>query len=135
MSKSIESIEGIGPKTGATLRKAGVATVEKLLDAACTKSGRGKLAAATGLTESQLLTCANMADLFRIRGVASQYAELLKAAGVDTVKELRNRNADNLAKKMADINASKRLVRSTPSAAVVAKWVAQAKRLPPMISH
>ena len=85
MSKSIESIEGIGPKTGATLRKAGIYTVEKLLANANSKPGRRALAAETGINEKQLLRCVNMADLFRINGVASQYAELLEATGVDTV--------------------------------------------------
>ena len=135
MSKSIETIEGIGPKTGASLRKAGIRTVEKLLDTASSKPGRKALAAETGINEKQLLRCVNMADLFRINGVASQYAELLEAAGVDTVKELRNRNAENLTSKMAGVNAAKRLVRVTPSANVVAKWVAQAKVLPPRITH
>lgn len=135
MSKSIESIEGIGSKTGAALREAGVATVEKLLNAGCTKAGRRNLAAATGLNEKQLLQCVNMADLFRIKGVASQFAELLKAAGVDTVKELRNRNVENLASKMAEVNAAKKLARVAPSSKVVAKWVAQAKELPPKVSH
>ena len=135
MSKSIESIEGIGSKTGDVLRKAGVYTVEKLLDTACTKAGRKGLAAATGINEKTLLRCVNMADLFRIKGVASQYAELMEAAGVDTVKELRNRNAENLAIKMADVNAVKRLVRVTPSSNAVAKWVAQAKVLPPKVTY
>jgi hypothetical protein len=80
VSMNIESIEGIGKKTGAALRKAGVNTVEKLLDAGCTKAGRKNLAATTGINESQLLQCVNMADLFRINGVASQFAELLVAA-------------------------------------------------------
>lgn len=135
MSKKIETIEGVGPKTGASLRKAGVFTVEKLLDTACTKAGRKKLSAATGINEKQLLECVNMADLFRIKGVAGQYAELLEAAGVDTVKELRNRNAENLASKMAEVNAEKKLARVVPSSKVVAKWVAHAKQLPPMVSH
>ena len=135
MNVKIESIEGIGPKTGATLRRAGIATVEKLLEAGCTKPGRRNLASTTGLNEKQLLQCVNMADLFRIKGVASQYAELLEAAGVDTVKELRNRNADNLANKMAEVNAAKKLVRAIPSSKVVANWVEQAKVLPPMVSH
>lgn len=135
MSKSIEMIEGIGSKTGTSLRSAGVYTVEKLLETACTKKGRRELASATSINEKTLLRCVNMADLFRISGVASQYAELLEAAGVDTVKELRNRNADNLAAKMAEVNAVKKLVRVTPSANVVAKWVAQAKTLPPKVSH
>lgn len=135
MSKSIEMIEGIGSKTGASLRNAGVRTVEKLLETACSKKGRKELAAAAGLNEKVLLRCVNMADLFRINGVASQYAELLEAAGVDTVKELRNRNSDNLAAKMAEVNAAKKLTRVTPSANVVAKWVAQAKVLPPKVTY
>ena len=135
MSKSIETIEGIGPKTGASLRKAGVRTVEKLLETGCTKAGRKALAAETGIDEKQLLRYVNMADLFRVTGVASQYAELLKAAGVDTVKELRNRNPENLATKMAEVNASRKLVRSTPSANSVGAWVAQAQALQPKVSH
>lgn len=135
MSKSIESIEGIGGKTGQVLRNAGVYTVERLLETACTKSGRKGLAKATGLNEKTLLRCVNMADLFRIKGVASQYAELMEAAGVDTVKELRNRNSENLAGKMAEVNAAKRLVRVTPSSKVVSKWVAQAKVLPPKVTY
>ena len=135
MSKSIETIEGIGPNTGTSLRQAGIRTVEKLLETACAKPGRRQLAAATGINEKQLLRCVNMADLFRIKGVASQYAELMEAAGVDTVKELRNRNSENLAGKMAEVNAAKRLVRVTPSSKVVSKWVAQAKVLPPKVTY
>lgn len=135
MSKNIETIEGIGPKTGASLRKAGIRTVEKLLETGCTKAGRKSLATETGIDEKQLLRYVNMADLFRVSGVASQYAELLKAAGVDTVKELRNRNADNLAAKMAEVNSRRKLVRMTPSAKVVSGWVSQAVALQPKVSH
>ncbi len=135
MSQSIENIEGIGPKTGASLRKAGVRTVEKLLEAGCTNMGRKALASETGIDAKQLLRFVNMADLFRISGVASQYAELLKAAGVDTVKELRNRNPENLAAKMAEVNSRRKLVRMTPSAVMVSRWVAQAESLKPKVSH
>lgn len=135
MSKSIETIEGIGPKTGLSLRKAGIRTVEKLLESGSSKTGRRALAAQTGINEKQLLRCVNMADLFRINGVASQYAELLEAAGVDTVKELRNRNPDNLATKMAEVNEHKNLVRVVPSANMVGRWVAQAKSLQPKVTH
>ena len=76
-----------------------------------------------------------MADLFRINGVASQYAELLENAGVDTVKELKHRNAENLAAKMAEINEEKKLVRRSPSAIVVQGWVSQAKKLAAKVSH
>lgn len=135
MSKSIESIEGIGPKLGEALRKAGVTSVERLLEAGATKKGRAELAAKAGISESRILKCVNMADLFRIHGVASQYAELLECAGVDTVKELKNRNAENLAKKMAEINEQKNLVRRPPSSRVVKDWITQAQRIPGVISY
>ena len=100
MGKSIESSEGIGPSMGAALRDAGIGSVEKLLETCCDKKGRKAVAGKTQISESRLLKWANMADLFRISGIASQYAELLEGAGVDTVKELRNRNAENLTEKM-----------------------------------
>jgi len=135
MSKSIEKIEGIGPKTGEALRNAGVRTVGNLLDVAADKKSRAALAQKTGLSEARILKCVNMADLFRINGVASQYAELLECAGVDTVKELKHRNPENLAAAMAEVNGAKNLVRRPPSSAVVSDWVAQAKKLPPRITH
>ncbi|MGI9236655.1 MAG: DUF4332 domain-containing protein [Woeseiaceae bacterium] len=135
MSKSIEKIEGIGPKTGEALRNAGVKTVENLLDVAADKKSRVVLAEKTGISEARILKCVNMADLFRINGVASQYAELLECAGVDTVKELKHRNADNLAAAMAEVNNAKNLVRRAPSRTVVNDWVEQAKKLPGKISH
>jgi len=135
MSHSIERIEGIGPKAAAALRAAGVRTVDDLLDKGADKAGRRELANVTGITETRILKCVNMADLFRINGVASQYAELLEHAGVDTVKELKLRNAESLAAKMADVNAAKNLVRRSPSAIVVQGWVSQAKELPAKVSH
>jgi predicted flap endonuclease-1-like 5' DNA nuclease len=135
MAKSIERIEGIGPKTGAALRNAGVRTVESLLEMAADKKSRSALAEKTGISEALILKCVNMADLFRINGVASQYAELLECAGVDTVKELKHRNPENLAAAMAEVNKAKNLVRRAPSSAVVSDWVAQAKKLPAKISH
>lgn len=135
MVKRISEIEGIGAKTTAILRKAGVRTVEDLLDSAADKKGRARLWKQTGISESVLLKYANMADLFRIKGVASQYAELLERAGVDTVKELKHRNADNLTAAMQELNAKKSLVRRAPSAVVVKSWIEQAKRMPAKISH
>lgn len=135
MSRNIESIEGIGPKFGAALRGAGIRTVDSLLEAGATKKHRADLATKTGISEARILKCVNMADLFRINGVASQYAELLECAGVDTVKELQHRNADNLAAAMAKVNDEKNLVRRPPSSRVVSDWVAQAKKLPPKISY
>jgi predicted flap endonuclease-1-like 5' DNA nuclease len=135
MAKRIEDIEGIGPKTGETLRKHGISSVDKLLQAGCDKKGRARLAEQTDLSEARILKCVNMADLFRVKGVASQYAELLEGAGVDTVKELKHRNAENLAAKMEEVNASKKLVRKVPSVKVIASWIGQAKELPAVISH
>ena len=135
MAKSIEKIEGIGPKYADALRRAGVRTVNDLLDAGASKQARSALASKTGISETRILKCVNMADLFRINGVASQYAELLECAGVDTVKELQHRNAENLAAKMSEVNDAKNLVRRPPSATVVNDWITQAKKLTPKVSH
>lgn len=135
MALNIEKIEGIGPKTGAALRNAGIRTVEDLLEAGCDKKSRKALADKTGISESRILKCVNMADLFRIKGVASQYAELLECAGVDTVNELKHRNPENLAAKMAEVNEERKLVRRPPSVAVVSNWVSQAKQLPAKVLY
>jgi predicted flap endonuclease-1-like 5' DNA nuclease len=135
MSKRIEDIEGIGPSCGNKLRAAGVSNTARLLAAGATRKGRAELVARTGLSDGLIMRCVNMADLFRIRGVASQYAELLEASGVDTVKELRNRRADNLTAKMREVNAAKRLCRLVPSEKTVAGWIEQAKSLPPAVTY
>ncbi len=135
MSHSIEHIEGIGPAYADKLALAGIKTTQALLGACGSASGRKITAGQTGLTESQLLKWTNMADLMRIKGVGSEYAELLEAAGVDTVKELRQRNAENLAAAMLEANAKKALTRIVPSASVVSSWVDQAKEMEPMITH
>ena len=135
MRKNIESIEGVGPKTGETLRSAGIRTADDLLEAAATPASRAALARITGISEAELLKFVNMADLFRINGVATQYAELLECAGVDTVKELKYRNAENLAAAMEEVNRTKNLVRRPPSKVVVSDWVEQARKLPERIHH
>jgi predicted flap endonuclease-1-like 5' DNA nuclease len=135
MKYKIEEIEGIGPTYGATLKAAGIADTEALLTRCAARKGRAELAKATGLDEGRLLKWANMADLMRISGVGEEYSELLEAAGVDTVKELQHRKADNLAAKMAEVNAAKKLTRVVPAASQVAKWIEQAKSLPPIISY
>ena len=135
MARNIESIEGIGPKLGHTFRVAGIKNVDQLLDAGADKSSRRALAEKTGVSESRILEFVNMADLFRINGVASQYAELLEGAGVDTVKELKHRNAENLTAAMLDINNKKGLVRRAPSVKIVSGWITQAKSLPAKVSY
>jgi predicted flap endonuclease-1-like 5' DNA nuclease len=131
----IEAIEGIGPAYGDKLATAGITDTDKLLELCCDKKGRKDVSEKTGISEKQLLTWANMADLFRIKGVGPEFAELLEGSGVDTVKELATRNAANLAAKMAEVNAEKKLTRSVPSEKVVTGWVEQAKGLPATITH
>ena len=135
MGYKIEEIEGIGPAYGKRLVEAGLTTTDALLKACADPKGRKDTAGKTGFSEKQLLKWANMADLMRISGVGEEFSELLEAAGVDTVKELKMRKPDNLAAKMAEVNAEKKLTRAVPSATTVAKWVEQAKTLPPAISY
>jgi len=97
--------------------------------------GRKEIAEKTGIDAGQILKWTNMADLYRIKGVGSEYAELLEAAGVDTVKELKHRVPANLTTKMTEVNESRKLVRSLPSESIVSGWVEQAKGMDAMIEH
>ena len=133
--KKIEQIEGIGEAYRAKLNEAGIVSVEQMLDACRTKKDRRALADKCGIPEADVLAWANHADLFRIKGVAGQYAELLEAAGVDTVKELAQRIPENLTERMEKINEEKNLVRSVPYLKMVRKWVAQAKELPGILEY
>mgnify|MGYP000438131356 FL=1 len=135
MSYKIQEIEGIGPAYAEKLAAADIDTTGELLKLCCDAKGRKATAEKTGVSESQLLKWANMADLMRISGIGSEFSELLEAAGVDTVKELRNRNAGNLAAKMAEVNEQKKLTRTVPSEKTVAGWVDQAKSMDPLITH
>jgi len=134
-NKKIEEIEGIGPATGEKLRAAGVTDTDSLLERCCARAGRKALAEASGLSETQILKFVNMADLFRIKGVGAEFAELLEAAGVDTVKELGTRNAANLANKLAEVNQEKKLTRRVPTLSQVEEWVKQAGALPRKVEH
>ncbi len=135
MTMSILQIEGIGPQYANALRKVGISTTAQLLSSGGTAKGRRELAQRTGINEGVILRWVNMCDLFRIRGVARQYAELLKASGVDTVKELRNRNANNLVEKLRETNLEKKIVRQVPGSSLVEQWVSEAKRLNPVVQY
>jgi predicted flap endonuclease-1-like 5' DNA nuclease len=137
MSYPIETIEGIGPKYKKMLAKVGVTNTKHLLDRGAKRKGRKDLSVESGVDETLILKWTNMADLMRVKGVGEEYSELLEIAGVDTVKELRKRKADNLHKAMSDANAKrkKKLVRQLPGLAQVEKWIAHAKELPPMVSY
>lgn len=134
-SYKIEDIEGIGSVKGKKLREAGVNSTTSLLANAVTPKQRKVLAEKTGLDEAQILKFANMADLYRVKGIGSEYAELLEAAGVDTVPELSKRKAANLAQAMSAVNAAKKLVRQLPSEKQVAKWIESAKALPRVLKY
>jgi predicted flap endonuclease-1-like 5' DNA nuclease len=131
----IEDIEGIGAQYAEKLKAAGINSVEKLLESGATAKGRDKLVTQTDISAKLILTWVNHADLFRIKGVAGQFSELLEAAGVDTVPELAQRNAENLQKALAQTNDEKSLAKTTPSISQVTAWIAEAKVLPKVVQH
>lgn len=135
MPYSIGELDGVKPGIAGKLRAIGIRTTDKLLEAAKDPKGRKLLAERTGLSPQCLLRIANIADKMRIKGVGEDYAELLEAAGVDTVRELKYRNPANLAKRMADVNKRLKLVRLLPSEKAVVRWVETAKKLPIKISY
>ncbi|MDJ0835830.1 MAG: DUF4332 domain-containing protein [Acidobacteriota bacterium] len=134
MSKLIE-IEGIGPAIAKIFETHALKTVDQLLERGKDRDGRVQLAEETGLPYKMILRWTNMADLFRIKGVAEEYSDLLEASGVDTVVELARRNAGNLHRTMTEINEQRKLVRAMPSEKQVTDWVAQAKELPRVMTY
>jgi predicted flap endonuclease-1-like 5' DNA nuclease len=136
MSYPIEDLKTIGPSVAASFKSVGIRSTGRLLEAAKDPKGRKVLAARTGLDEKCILRSANMADRMRIKGVGEDYAVLLEAAGVDTVRELKYRNPRNLAKAMADANTKRKLgVRLLPSETTIQRWIDHAKRLQLKISY
>jgi predicted flap endonuclease-1-like 5' DNA nuclease len=131
----LETIEGIGETYQAKLNEIGISSVEALLEKGKTPKGRKELEASSGISGKLLLKWINRADLFRVKGIGSEYADLLEVAGVDTVPELAQRNAANLHQKLQEVNEDKNLVRQVPSASQVEGWVAQAKELPRAIEY
>jgi predicted flap endonuclease-1-like 5' DNA nuclease len=132
---NVKDIEGIGPVLGAKLEKAGIVTVESLLESGTTRTGRANIARETGIPESRILDFVNMADLMRVKGVGAEFAEFLVAAGVDTIKELRTRNAENLHKKLEEVHTEKGLTRRVPSLDMVKDFIAQAGSTEPSINY
>jgi len=131
----VSDIEGIGPAFSAKLQTAGVRSLNALLEKGCSRKGRKELSEKSGIEESTILKWVNMADLYRVKGVGSEYSELLEKAGVDTVKELRNRKPENLQAKLVEVNAEKKLVRQVPGLKSVQKWVEAAKKLDPKVTY
>lgn len=135
MAYRIKEIEGIGPVFATKLVEAGIKTTGSLLKSCEDPKGRDMLSEKTGISPHLILKWTNMADLMRISGIGRQFAELLEASGVDTVKELKHRQADNLAAKMAEVNHEKRLCRLSPGSAIVARWIEQANSLEAAIRY
>jgi predicted flap endonuclease-1-like 5' DNA nuclease len=131
----LSDIEGIGETYSAKLEAAGIKSVEALLTTGSEKKGRKELSENIGVSEKLILNWINRADLARIKGISTQYADLLECAGVDTVPELAQRRANNLHAKMAEINDEKKLVRKVPALSQVEDWVAQAKELPRVVNY
>ena len=132
MTYKIIDIEGIGPVYAEKLKAAGINTDGDLLEKCAKPAGRKE---ATGISPKLILTWTNHCDLMRINGVGPQFSELLEAAGVDTVKEFRHRNAENLTAKLVEINEAKNLCNRVPSVKEVEKMIEQAKELEPLMEY
>lgn len=132
---NLAKVEGIGPVYAAKIMETGIETTEAFLAKGATPQGRKELADATGISAKLILEWLNRVDLFRIKGISEEYSDLLEAAGVDTVPELAQRNAENLYAKLDQVNQEKKLVRRLPGANQVASWVAQAKELPRVLEY
>ena len=135
MPDNLIDIEGIGATYAKTLGDAGLKTTEDLLKSAGSAAGRKLLAEGTAIDAGKILEWVNRADLMRVKGVGSEFSDLLEASGVDTVRELATRVPANLHAKMTEVNADKKLVRRAPTLSEVEAWVGEAKTLPAMVSH
>ena len=135
MAYKIIDIQGIGPAYAEKLSAAGITTVDQLLEMGNTAKARKSLEETTGINGSLILTWVNHADLFRVKGIGPQFAELLEAAGVDTVKELGHRVAANLVAKMTEVNEEKHLTKVVPTVDQVQKMIDLAKELPAVVTY
>ena len=132
---SIDAIEGMRHAEATKLRKSRVRTTEALLKTASTRTGRKQLSAKTGIPEKEILQWVNRADLMRVKGIGSEYADLLEVAGVDTIRELRRRNPSNLLETLIVLNTRKRLVRRLPTEGMVSAWIEEAKAVDPVVAY
>ena len=135
MAYKIIDIEGIGPVYAEKLIAAGIETAAALLEKCSAPAGRKALAEETGIPDKLILTWTNHADLFRVKGIGPQFAELLEAAGVDTVKELKHRNAANLTAKILEVNEEKHLVRRVPVEIEVQRMIESAQGLESVMTY
>jgi len=132
---NLEKVEGIGATYAAKLAEAGITTTDMLLEKGATPAGRKEIAEKADISPKLVLRWINHVDLFRIKGIGEEYADLLEASGVDTVPELAQRNGVNLCTKLAEVNEEKKLTRTLPSESQVIDWIEQAKQLPRVITY
>jgi len=135
MRKRLDYVEGIGPIYAGKLAEIGIETTGKLLVDGVSRKGRKDIAEKSDISERLILKWVNHVDLYRIKGVGSEYADLLESAGVDTIPELAQRRPDHLYQAMAAVNEEKSLVRQLPTEEHVADWIEQAKELPRIIQY
>jgi hypothetical protein len=135
MSTAVKDLKGATEAIVTKLKEKGITDNEKLLEAAATPAQRKELAAHCGCDPKEILQLANRADLARVRGVAGVYSDLLEVAGVDTVKELAGRRADNLHAKILETNQAQKITSKPPAASLVEGWVARAKELPKVLTY
>jgi predicted flap endonuclease-1-like 5' DNA nuclease len=131
----LTKIEGIGEAYAQKLKDIEIFTIEQLLDKGCSPAGRKAIAEATGISERLILEWVNHSDLFRIKGIGEEYADLLEAAGVDAIPELAQRNAANLYNKVIETQSLKKLVRKLPVQSQIENWIEQARLLPRIITY
>ena len=132
---NIIDVEGIGPVYAEQLGAVGVKTTDDLLARGAKPKGRDDLEAATGIAHALILKWVNRVDLYRIKGVGSEYSDLLEIAGVDSPAELAHRNPANLTETMAEANAARNLVRRLPTLEMVTAWIEESKALPKVVEH
>jgi hypothetical protein len=135
MPYAIADLQTLDPSAVSRLKDIGIRTTDKFLESARTPRGRRLLSEQIGCDERRILRWANLVDRMRIKGIGEDYAGLLEAAGVDTVRELKYRNPQRLAQAMADVNKNRKLVRLLPSEKAVERWVEAARTLPLKISY
>ena len=135
MGYPITDIQGIGADTAVLLRSEGIRTTIGLLRMAKTPKQRLKIAEKVGTNDKLVLGWVTAADRMRVKGVGWEYAELLRAAGVKTVQELKYRNPQKLVDQMTEANAKRRLVRLLPTVSMVQRWIDNAKKLPQVIRY
>lgn len=135
MAYKIIDIQGIGPVYAEKLTAIGIETVNQLLEKGKTAKGRKEIEESTGIRHDLVLTWVNHADLFRVKGIGPQFAELLEASGVDTVKELAHRNAANLEKTMIEVNEKEHRTKRVPTVGELQKMIDIAKELPGVVTY